>query len=193
MNVNLIVQQAQKKNKKAFNQLYNIYKNIVYRSLYQKGISYQDCEDLAQDVWLKIASRISQLKEPGKFNFWLNTLITNIVIDYKRKKTRQREADCISLNQEGLGFGETDSELLPIIEDKISDEIDAKDVLQQLRKLKRHDSFIQAVFLYAQQNCEYIDLAKKLKVEVGTIKSRIARGKQKIIKLFPYATNKALS
>ncbi len=77
----------------AFTQLYDQCLARVYRHIAYRVASAADVEDLTQEVFLRAWRAIGGYKlGRSPFLAWLYTIAHNLVVDYYRKKGRQREA-----------------------------------------------------------------------------------------------------
>lgn len=180
-----IVADAKNKNPKAFNELYRRYRKYVTGVLYRQGVDAQDIEDMSQTFWMKCSANLPKLRDNTKFEPWIRQTIINLSYDYKRKFAQQKNRQCVSFNfilDEEFGTG-TEEIQVPFIE--LHDErIDAEVILEQVEVHKKKDAFVQAAIRYAEGET-YCELAKSLKVRIGTIKSRIFRGRGRLVEAHP--------
>ncbi len=70
----------------AFGKLYDLYFVKIYRFIYYRVSHKETAEDLAEEVFLKVHSKLSGLAEEGAFEGWLYQIARNLVIDYYRKQ-----------------------------------------------------------------------------------------------------------
>lgn len=70
----------------AFGKLYDLYFVKIYRFIYYRVSHKETAEDLAEEVFLKVHTRLSSLSEDGAFEGWLYQIARNLVIDYYRKQ-----------------------------------------------------------------------------------------------------------
>lgn len=76
----------------AWRRLVHIYGPLVYHWCVKAGLSRQDAEDLGQEVFRAVASRIDgfeRKKSSDTFGGWLRTITRHKVADHWRKKSRQ--------------------------------------------------------------------------------------------------------
>jgi len=86
-----LVERAKKGEPEAFEQLYEAYFNRVYRYVVLKVGSRVDAEDLTQQVFLKALESIESFRWRGvPFSSWLYRIAHNQVVDYYRKKSREK-------------------------------------------------------------------------------------------------------
>ena len=86
--------QAKAGNDAAFRQLFDKHYKWVYNKAYRMLGNYQDTEEVASDVFIKVWQKLSKNKwdaEKGSFQAWLNMVARNTIIDAIRKRNRIRE------------------------------------------------------------------------------------------------------
>lgn len=85
-----LVRRAQKRDEKAFAELYERYFDKIYRYVSIKIGDKVEAEDMTQQVFLKAVQSISSYKWQGvPFSAWLYRIAHNQVVDYFRKKSKQ--------------------------------------------------------------------------------------------------------
>ncbi len=138
-----------------------------YRPLYQFAFSLTRSEseacDLTQQTFYIWATKGNQLRDPSKVKSWLFTTLHREFLETHRRQSRFPHYE----------LSQVDSELPTISPTRIN-ELDAAQVLQALRQI---DSVYQApVALFYLEDYAYKEIAEILRVPMGTVKSRIARG-----------------
>ena len=86
--------QAKAGNDAAFRQLFDKHYRWVYNKAYRMLGNYQDTEEVASDVFVKVWQKLNKNKwdaEKGSFQAWLNMVARNTIIDAIRKRNRIRE------------------------------------------------------------------------------------------------------
>lgn len=85
-----LVRRAQKGESEAFEQLYEVHFDRIYRYMMIKLRNQMDAEDLTQQVFLKALRSISTYRWKGvPFSSWLFRIANNQVIDHYRKKNKE--------------------------------------------------------------------------------------------------------
>jgi RNA polymerase sigma-70 factor (ECF subfamily) len=86
-----LVRQAQQGESEAFAGLYEAYYAKIYRYVMFKTGDSVEAEDLAEEVFLRMLESINSFKWQGyPFTSWLFRIAHNLVVDYYRKKGRQK-------------------------------------------------------------------------------------------------------
>lgn len=141
----------------------------------------ENIADLTQEVLLRLAKNIKNLKNPKTFKSWLNTIITNIFYDELRKI--EKKPTTLSLD-EGI-CENSDLNISLLIPDKkckphekcVSNELE-KIIKEAIQKLPEH--FKIAIVLREFQGLSYEEIAHATHSSIGTVKSRIARARCKL-------------
>jgi RNA polymerase sigma-70 factor (ECF subfamily) len=80
-----LVRAAQNGDRAAFGALYEEYGRLIHGILLAH-VSYQDAEDLMQDVFMKALKQLASLREPAAFCGWLMAIARRTATDYLRTK-----------------------------------------------------------------------------------------------------------
>src|SRR4030042_745235 len=85
-----LVRLAQKRDEKAFAQLYEAYFDRIYRYIVIRIGDATEAEDMTQQVFLKVLHSISSFRWAGKpFSAWLFRIAHNQVVDHLRRKSKR--------------------------------------------------------------------------------------------------------
>ncbi|WP_040798092.1 RNA polymerase sigma factor SigE [Nocardia higoensis] len=140
----------------------------VYRLAYRLSGDAQDAEDLTQETFIRVFRSLSNY-QPGTFEGWLHRITTNLFLDMVRRRNRIRmEAlpeDYDRVPAEGPGPEQVyhDARLDP----------DLQSALDALAP-----EFRAAVVLCDIEGLSYEEIGATLGVKLGTVRSRIHRGRQ---------------
>lgn len=86
-----LVRRAQKREPEAFGQLYEEHFDRIYRYVMLRVRNQADAEDIAQQVFLKALEKIGSYRWRGMpFASWLFRIAHNLVVDYWKKKSREK-------------------------------------------------------------------------------------------------------
>lgn len=143
----------------------------VYRLAYRLTGNRQDAEDLTQDVFVRVFRSLDTF-EPGNFPGWLHRITTNLFLDRARRAARIR----MDGFAEGAEHQILSAETLP--EDAVHDAGFDPDIEAALASLP--EKFRVAVVLCDVEGLSYDEIADVLGVKVGTVRSRIHRGRTQL-------------
>jgi RNA polymerase sigma factor (sigma-70 family) len=140
----------------------------VYRLAYRLTGNRQDAEDLTQEVFVRVFRSLSTFR-PGTFEGWLHRITTNLFLDQARRRQRIRFdalPDDVNDKLEGL---------LPSPDRELFDDMFDADIESALAALP--PEFRAAVVLCDVESLSYEEIADVLDVKIGTVRSRIHRGR----------------
>ncbi len=165
---------------KALEELIKKIQSDVYATLSYMLNNNENIYDLTQDVLVKVATHIQDLKSPSCFKGWLNHIITNTYYDALRKIQRKPEIisldyTCAPLNLE-IKIDIPDISSKPI-EKCITSECE-KFIKKAIRGLP--EAFKVAIILREFQGLSYEEIANTTNSSIGTVKSRISRARIKL-------------
>lgn len=140
----------------------------VYRLAYRLSGNAQDAEDLTQDTFIRVF-RSLQNYQPGTFEGWLHRITTNLFLDMVRRRNRIR----MEALPEDYDRVPSDS---PNPEQIYHDARLAPDLQSALDSLA--PEFRAAVVLCDIEGLSYEEIGATLGVKLGTVRSRIHRGRQ---------------
>src|SRR5207344_1103787 len=143
----------------------------VYRLAYRLTGNPHDAEDLTQEVFVRVFRSLPNYT-PGTFEGWLHRITTNLFLDTARRRQRIRFE----------GLGDQAVGLLRDDEPTPAQAFDARhldtDVQQALEALA--PEYRAAVVLCDIEGLSYEEIATTLGVKLGTVRSRIHRGRAQL-------------
>jgi RNA polymerase sigma factor (sigma-70 family) len=176
----LLCQSGFQPERTAFAELLRRHRSHVDRVLYHLAPDWEDRADLAQEVWIRVYRNIKRLNEPGKFRGWLSRITTNLFYDELRK--RKRHQSPLSLDAPlTMEDGEVDWEIAS--EDPgPAEALTTEEFYHQLRVAIADlpEAFRTTIVLREIQGMAYEEIAEITGVSLGTVKSRIARARQRL-------------
>lgn len=146
-----------------------------YRPLYQFafGLTRNEAEacDLTQQTFYVWATKGHQLREAAKVKTWLFTTLHHEFLKARRRQTRFPHYELDQVEDE-----------LPTISPAMVNQLDAGVAVEALGQI---DELYQApLVLFYMEEHSYKEIAEILEVPIGTVQSRIARGKMQLQKIF---------
>ncbi|OEJ99704.1 RNA polymerase sigma factor [Roseivirga misakiensis] len=162
-----LVMRAQVGDGSAFQELFERFNQSTLRFL-QNLVKGEQAEDLNQELWLTIYKRIASLSDPKRFKTWLFQIARNKALDYFRSSKRDSEfQELMSKTSETNDSANEDIE--------IQNSEMVHEALHQLSAKLR-----EALTLNFIEGMDYDEIALITGCSLGTVKSRIHNGKQKI-------------
>lgn len=173
-------QASQRPDRLAFAELVRRYQSHIDRVLYNLAPDWTDRADLAQEVWIRVYRHIKRLQDPVKFRSWLSRIATNLFYDELRKRKRMRPP--LSLDAPRLlDDGQMDWEIAspdPGPEENLT----TAEFYEQLHAAIADlpEAFRTTIVLREIEGQSYEEIAEITGVSLGTVKSRIARARQRL-------------
>ena len=143
----------------------------VYRLAYRLTGNKHDAEDLTQEVFIRVFRSLANYT-PGTFEGWLHRITTNLFLDMARRKARIRFEGLADNADERL----EGRELSPA--QRYDDRHFDADVQSALDALPAE--FRAPVVLCDIEGLSYEEIAATLDVKLGTVRSRIHRGRAQL-------------
>jgi RNA polymerase sigma factor (sigma-70 family) len=141
----------------------------VYRLAYRLTGNPHDAEDLTQEVFVRVF-RSLHTYTPDNFPGWLHRITTNLFLDKARRRSRLRFD---ALGDEAV---ERLSVSAPASDRELTDAMFDADIEQALAALP--EEFRAAVVLCDVEGLSYDEIAEALDIKLGTVRSRIHRGRK---------------
>ncbi|HEX2176815.1 MAG TPA: RNA polymerase sigma factor SigE [Nocardioidaceae bacterium] len=145
----------------------------VYRLAFRLTGNPHDAEDLTQEVFVRVFRSLSSYT-PGTFEGWLHRITTNLFLDQARRKQKIR-FDALADDADQRLPGRA-----PTPERALHDQLFDPDVESALAQLP--PDFRAAVVLCDIEGLSYEEIAAILDVKLGTVRSRIHRGRSMLRK-----------
>jgi RNA polymerase sigma-70 factor, ECF subfamily len=139
---------------------------FLYNVAYRLAGNDSDAQDLVQEALLRVRKGLERY-QPGSLEGWLVRIVTNVFLDEVRRR-RRRPADAMPDDPDWVVPPSPPADEVPI---GLSDEIQAA-----INALP--EEFRTAVVLCDIADRPYEEIAESLGVPVGTVRSRIHRGRR---------------
>ena len=161
MDLKVLINDCKNNNRKAQEQLYQLYANKLFAVCLKYSRSYAEAQDNLQDGFLIVFDKIGQYSFKGSFEGWLKRIMINNVLQQYRGQT------FLSLVNEDV---EDDHEI------ELDDEsITLEYLLKIIQELP--DRYRLVFNLYVLDGFSHQEIAEMLSINIGTSKSNLARAR----------------
>ena len=163
----------------AYTQIVNRYKDRLFNFIYRYVYDLDKAEDLLQDTFLKLYTHKNSYREIAKFSTWLYTIAGNLAKTELRKLKRRKTYSISEVSRDNQEFviknpdADTENDA-----NSINIERNIQNALSQLPL-----DFKTIIILRDIQELSYDDISRIVDIPIGTVKSRINRGRLKLQKL----------
>ncbi len=158
-----LIQRCKEGDLEAFEMLVKKYRNEAVNIAYSLLGCRADGEDVAQESFIKIYRNIGGFKEKSKFSTWLYRIVVNTAYDFLRRK----KDTPISLDEINCA---------PSVLPKEPESQSNKELINELLT-KIPFEYRSALILREIEGLSYKETAETLKISIGTVESRIFRGR----------------
>ena len=153
-----------------FEQLLAEHRTAAERYVRFRLSSRSDADDVLQEVYLTAYHRFEQLKNKDAFKAWLISIARSKCTDYFREKAAQLEISLEDIADQKLSIGRCGLTVQAAVRETL-------DLLGDKDK--------QILYLFFWKNLPQAEIAKKLNIPVGTVKSRLHTAKQNFKSKYP--------
>jgi RNA polymerase sigma-70 factor, ECF subfamily len=161
----------------AWESLLKLHTRRIYNLCYRFTGQVAEAEDLTQEVFIKIFRTLGTFDPlQGNFVTWLSRVARNHLVDHYRRTSRDRVTASLDDEEAGITPADPAESASPIAR------IEARErqELLQAGLMRLSPDMREAVILRDLQGLDYVEIAAVLKVPVGTVKSRINRGRMEL-------------
>lgn len=173
----IVVRRAKKGDQDAFEQLVTRYEKKVYSLAYHYAGNEQDAMDISQEAFLRVYRFLPQFNEDSQFSTWLYRVTSNVCKDYLRKRNT-RAAFSLSGEQDGEEYLMEAPDLRYNPEDLLEQKEMRRQIREGLEQL--NPDHREILVMRDVMGLTYGEIASSLELEEGTVKSRIARAREKL-------------
>jgi RNA polymerase sigma-70 factor, ECF subfamily len=174
-----LIKKAQAGDLSAFNQLVLVHQDLLFNQALRMLGESEAAQDAAQDAFIAAFRNLGTFRG-GSFRAWMLRIVSNACYDELRRRKRRPTIPLEPQDEAGYEFDSphwmTDPGELP--EDQA--------IRKELEKTIQHcldvlpDEFRETVILVDIQGLDYGEAAQAMRKPVGTVKSRLARGRDRL-------------
>jgi RNA polymerase sigma-70 factor (ECF subfamily) len=172
----LLVMRARKGDAEAIEELLAQYEKRIYNISLRITCNEHDAFDAAQESLIKIYKSITSFRGESSFSSFVYRLTVNTCIDFLRK--RKSDVSIEASMEEGVYFEDKNESLNPESA-AVTGEIGSR-IQKALQKLDEEHRTL--IVLKDIQGFSYEEIARILRLSMGTVKSRLFRGREKLKK-----------
>jgi len=168
----------------AFDTLITRYSGDIYSLLYRMTQDAEEAGDLTQETFLSALKAIRSFRGEAELKTWLFRIALNHARNRFRWWKRRKRSETVSLDKP-LGDGTA------TVSDTIADEGETPEQAVMRMELRRRlvaavnalpEIFRETIVLCDVEGLGYEEIAQALGINIGTVKSRLARGREQLRK-----------
>ena len=172
--VDRLIERCLAGDQQAWETIVKLYWRKVFNVAYKFVGRHDEAEDLTQDIFLKVFRSLATFDRRANFQTWLISVSRNLCIDHYRSVRKERETIDRGVNADDLSPVSVEASPHVVLE--------RVDLAQQLRVALAElpETLRAAVVMRDIQELSYQEIADRLALPEGTVKSRINRGRREL-------------
>jgi RNA polymerase sigma-70 factor, ECF subfamily len=169
-----LIERCLQGDQQAWEQIVRQYWRRVFNVAYKFVGRHDEAEDLTQDVFLKVFRSLGTFDRRANFQTWLVSVSRNLCIDHYRSVRKERETIDRDVNADDLAPAS--------VEVSAHVALERQDLAEELRRALEllPEALRTAVVMRDIQELSYQEIADRLQLPEGTVKSRINRGRHEL-------------
>ncbi|MEZ7838246.1 MAG: sigma-70 family RNA polymerase sigma factor [Flavobacteriales bacterium] len=174
-----LVKRAIQGDQKAYSELMTLYWATVEKSFSLKLQSKEDIEDLSIATFSKAFDKLKTYNSSFAFSTWINTIATNTLIDFFRKKEQKTISIDLDKEEEGSTMDIIDNGLDP--ERNLIQKQKNKHIASLVHQLKPH--YRELIIMRYLDELSYAEIAAKLNMPLGSVKAKLFRARDLLVEI----------
>jgi RNA polymerase sigma-70 factor, ECF subfamily len=171
-----LVLAAQRGDRDALDRLLHRHFDRIHAVCRRIAGSSRDADDAAQEAMIRIVRGLDRFDGRASFSTWSYRIATNAALDELRKRSRRPELHVVRDDRSVPGTADPVDELAERRVESVADRIAIDAALAELP-----EEFRVPVVMRDIGDLDYAEIAEALSVPLGTVKSRIARGRRMLL------------
>ena len=162
----------------AFEALVTAYQKQVYNLALRTVGNEEDAADMTQEAFLRAYRSLGSFRGDSKFFVWLYRLTTNICIDFLRSRGRRPTVSLTAADED------EEPQELDVADDRF-DPVQSLERAELRRAVQRGlaslpEDYRRILMLRELSGLSYAEIGQVLRLEEGTVKSRLFRARKKL-------------
>ncbi len=178
----LLISRLREHDLAAFDELVTHFERPVYAICYRLLGDAEDARDAAQETFLKIYRGLNSFRGESGLKTWIYRIAINQAMNQQRWWRRRRKEETVSLdlsrNDSETNWGSTLLGTSASPEDEAIEHERERRIMRALSEIKQE--YRAALMLREIEELSYEEIAETLEISIGTVKSRIARGREEL-------------
>jgi RNA polymerase sigma-70 factor (ECF subfamily) len=166
-----LVERCRRGDERAFEELVNSYKDLVFALIARTTADRSRAEDLAQDVFLRVHRGLPYFRGEARLSTWIYRIVANVCVQ------EQQRVPNVTLEDEHL-----QARGVAAVRDRQFSDLELRDRLEKAiaRLPANYQLLVAAHYL---RGVQYEDLAVAMDLPLGTVKTQLYRAKRQLRKL----------
>jgi len=174
-----LIYQFQQGDTNAFTELVKRYKDPLFNYVSRMLKDSVFAEDIVQETFVRVYKNRDRYQQIAKFSTWIYTIAINLTKTEIRRQSLRRFYSFSSTSEDGKTFELPDPRVNQ--EKGAEDTILGDQIMESIEKLPK--VFREVVILRDLQELSYEEISRIIGVPLGTVKSRVNRGRSRLQKI----------
>jgi len=165
----------------AFEVIVKKYEKMIYNLAMTKTQSKENAQDISQECFLRAYKMLRSYRTDSAFSTWIYRICQNLIFDFYRKN---KKIKTVSLSVSDLNDGESkEKEIVDTNSgSEPSEHVIRTEKIEKIREIINSlpEDLREIVILRDLNNISYEQISEMLDIELGTVKSRLNRAREKI-------------
>lgn len=170
MEEKILIKECLKGSRDAQKLLYAAFAPTMLGICYRYTKSLEDAEDVLQDGFIKVFTKLDQYKEKGNLGGWIRRIMINTALSYLEKHQRYKKEMMLE-----------EVTLHPVTEEQPELALDTKELIETIRKLPIG---YQTIFnMVAIEGYNATEISTLMQLNVNTVRSKYSRARSLLIQM----------
>lgn len=179
----LLIERIKNGDNAAYDDMVTRYWDRIFARVYNLLRNQQDAEEVTQDAFIRAHRGLSSFRGDASFSTWLYQIATNLAHNRYWYWFRRKRDHSVSLDQQLTTDSDmTLEDVMPCKGETPSEAVLTNEFVERVSECMKDlsDKHREVLILRNIESLSYEEIAQKLNVSVGTVKSRIARARENL-------------
>ena len=165
----------------AFETIVKKYEKMIYNLAFTKTQNRENAQDISQECFLRAYKMLRGYRTDSAFSTWIYKICQNLIFDFFRKNKKIKTVS-LSVPDDESGDDEIKEKDIADYDSEPSEQIIREEKIKKIREIINSlpEDLREIIVLRDLQNLSYTQISEMLGVEIGTVKSRLNRAREKL-------------
>ncbi|HUR31921.1 MAG TPA: sigma-70 family RNA polymerase sigma factor [Saprospiraceae bacterium] len=166
----------------AFRRLINKYEKLVISIVFKMVKQREDCEDLCQDIFIKVYDKLPTFKFQSQLSTWIGSIAYNTTINFLQKKKLLSFEDSKSLENNASGIEEQHEMLIMDTAMNPNELLLSKEKVELVNRCVEQLPFVQKTVLqlFHHDEMSLVEISEITGFPLNTVKSHLFRARKQL-------------
>ena len=162
----------------SFEAIVKKYEKMIYSLAMSKTNNRENAQDISQECFLRAYKMLASYRTDSAFSTWIYRICQNLIFDFYRKEKKMKTVSLSFADESGE---EHEKELQDTGAD-VEEQLVRAEKIEKIRRIINSlpDDLREIIALRDLNNISYAQISEMLGIEIGTVKSRLNRAREKL-------------